>query len=457
MRLFPVIVLAACTGNPPTDDTSPVDTTVPWSKGLPSAADELGSVRGLTPARALVHVHSPFSHDACDGDGYVDGEVDLECLADLRAALCDTRTDVAFITDHPGHAAEQPFVDLLFHQEGDEYVMSDGVAIANRVRCDNGHEVLWAAGIEDIVMPVGLERHVAGDDAAENDRLLNSDSQEAMDAEHAAGGVILQNHTEGVPLDTLLARQERGLDGVETFNLHAMFAPDIREDDLGLDPFGWADGIAPFTTPDATGEPDLFFLGVHGRQGVSIDKWVALNQVAPTISVAGTDAHQNTLPLDLRDGERGDSYRRMFRWFSNTLLLDSDGPDAYEAALRAGRTYITYHALGMPNGFDVHVQDDGGVIELGGQARVGDTLTVACPVLSAGSPQGTEAPEIAVTVYRDGQPWQSDCGSYELDAAGIVHVEVTIVPHHLRDVLGDEPEAYLREFPWVQSGAIRVE
>ncbi len=28
----------------------------------------------------------------------------------------------------------------------------------------------------------------------------------------------------------------------------------------------------------------------------------------------GTDAHENSFPIMLRDGERGDSYRRLLRW-----------------------------------------------------------------------------------------------------------------------------------------------
>ena len=57
------------------------------------------------------------------------------------------------------------------------------------------------------------------------------------------------------------------------------------------------------------------------------------------IGTAGTDAHQNVLPILLRDGERGDSYRRMLRWFSNMVLVESGEPTpaTAQAALEAGR------------------------------------------------------------------------------------------------------------------------
>src|SRR5690606_1314326 len=108
-----------------------------------------------------------------------------------------------------------------------------------------------------------------------------------------------------------------GLTGVEIFNAHAMFAPNIREDHLGLDGLGWVDDIGAFTRPDGTAEPDLLLLGVLQVQSPSMATFDTLLEDGPVVGIAGSDAHQNVLNLELRDGERLDSYRRALSWFSN--------------------------------------------------------------------------------------------------------------------------------------------
>ena len=170
----------------------------------------------------------------------------------------------------------------------------------------------------------------------------------------------------------------------------------------------------------------------------------------------GTDAHQNVLNLELRDGERGDSYRRMLRWFSNWLMVEEDSLEAYESALRAHRMALVFEILGTPAGFDFYLEDEGGTRwEMGSDAPVGE-ITVSCPTLATGSPRGLEEPEISVEVYRNGELWQSDCGSYEATGPAAYRVQVSMVPHHLTDFLGEEPEAWVKTYPWIYSNGIRV-
>ncbi|MFN7142308.1 MAG: hypothetical protein ACK4YP_00910, partial [Myxococcota bacterium] len=288
MRVI-VLLLTACAGGSDGDDTSgPSDSGGPsfvaWAETR-APLDET-SAGGRAWRRGIIHLHTPYSHDACDGNGLPDGLPDEQCLAHLRAGLCDTAMDFAMITDHPAHAAEQAWADLLLSREGDEVV--DGVA--NRIACPGGHGVLTMPGIEDELMPVALDAPVA-DTVEERDRLYNGHDAETIAAEIAAGGTVLQAHTEGKSLETLLERQANGLRGVEIFNLHAMVDPDIREVDLGLDAFGYLDTIGPFLSGETDAEPDLAFLGFFQEQGVSLERWDALNHVAPTVGTAGTDAH----------------------------------------------------------------------------------------------------------------------------------------------------------------------
>jgi len=422
----------------PTDTTPVTDTgphEVPWRPGLPPLAEGV---------RTITHLHSPWSHDACDGDGLIDGVVNEPCLASLRQGLCEAGIDVAFLTDHPANAAAQSFDDLFHPRTGDQRDGAVGV-----LSCDDGRTVRWYPGIEDELMPLGLTEHVPGD-AEARDLAYNEDTPEAVQRLVDAGAAVFVAHTEGRDLLQLQAQQDAGLTGVEIFNLHAMFAPDIRADDLGLDSLSWLTEIADFTDEEGTAEPDLFVLAVLDRQPPSLERFDALLARGPMVGIIGTDAHQNVLPYDLRDGDRADSYRRMLRWMDNIVLPDP-GEDPKDA-LAAGKSYVAFEILGTPRGFAFHA-DDG--TPMGGTTSA-RTLTVGCPVLHEASPQGLERPEVSVQVLRDGVVVASGCGEHAVDP-GVYRVEVDIVPHHLRPFLGEVADRWIRPYPWLLSNAIRVQ
>jgi hypothetical protein len=447
--------LVACTGGAdPAPSTGSEVHEVPWSRGLPERGP---APRGWTERRAIVHLHSPWSHDACDGEGLLDGTNDYDgapnpdCLADLRSGLCDTHVDLAFLTDHPSYSAWQPYDELFMAQAGDERVPN-----GNLLHCDDGHTVLWMPGVEDELMPVSLDRQVAGEDWAENDRLYNGYDAEAIAADEAAGASVFLAHTEQRATADLEMLQDAGLRGVEVFNLHAMFAPDIREEWLGLDGFSWISDVEPFTGPYGTAEPDLLMLGVLQAQPPSLAHWDELLARGPMTGTAGTDAHQNVLPLPLRDGERGDSYRRMLRWFSNLVWVGGDSADDAQSALVAGRSYVAFEVLGTPAGFDFALTPaSGDLVEMGGEGT-GGTLHVGCPTLDPASPRGLDEPEIDVHVLKDGVRWHEGCGEVDTDGPGVYRVEVEMVPWHLRPFLGEEPDPWLHAYPWIYGNPIRV-
>jgi hypothetical protein len=433
-------LLLACVDDP-VDSTAAAE-PVPWSRARARVAESTDDGRSLR--RAIVHLHSPTSHDACDNHE----TEDEPCLADLRAGLCDAAVDFAFLTDHPASAAETRFEDLFWQQAGDEMV--DGVA--SRLACEDGSSTLWMTGIEDELMPVGLDRHVSAD-PAENDRLYNNADEEAILAAGEAGALVLQAHTEGQDLDTLLQRQAWGQHGVEMFNLHAMVDPRKREDDLGLDGLAYLTDAGPFISATSNAEPDLVFLAFYQEQTVSIERWDALNRVAPSLGTAGTDAHENALPMLMRDAERVDSYRRMMTWFGNYLAVEANTPAAAKAALRDRKGFVAFDLLGTPHGFRVVYAGEAWSTDA---AAVGDTLTVTCPALAAGSPTDTTAPTITATVFRDGQPWETGCGSYRVSEPGVYRVRVDILPSHLTSFLDDQAATLLHAYPWVYSQAFRI-
>ena len=466
LRLL-LLGLPACSG-PPADtgaDTARAPDTVPWSSGVPAAADEIPDVAGYRVRRAIAHLHSPWSHDACDGDPLPDGAPNEDCLADLRAGLCATHVDYAFLSDHPSYFAFQPWEGITHPRDGDVLLDAAGepadpaAAVAMRITCDDGHVVTWLPGVEDELMPLALDGH-PGEDAEENDAIYNTYTPEAVGDLAAAGGTVWQAHTESKDREKLGELVDAGLRGVELFNLHAMFAPDIRSEYLGLDAAGWLADIAPFTDAEGTAEPDLLFLAVLIEQEPSIAAWDALQQrVAGERIVAGsggTDAHENALPIVLRDGERGDSYRRMLRWFANDLLVEDDTPAAAEEALARGRFYVAFDALGTPVGVEVTVEDDSGELHTLGEESPPGTLHVGCPALSPHSPRGEESPEITATIFRDGEVWAEGCGDHAVTDAGFYRVRYDIVPNHLRPFLGEDPDPWIHAYPWVYTNPIHV-
>ena len=452
-------ILSCASPKPDAETTSDEATTVPWSGGLVATVDDLPAQRGWQVRRGIVHLHSPWSHDACDGDPLPDGSPDLDCLQDLRRALCETRMDFAYLTDHPAHAADQEYLDLFHSQDGDTPIHEAGTQTGNRIHCDDGHSVLWMPGIEDTLMPVGLKAH-AGSTPEDSHAIYDDDSASAVQSLKDAGGVVLVAHTEGKDLEVLSDMVDAGVEGLELFNLHAAFDPTKREEDLGLDGLGWLPEITPFTSPDGSAEPDLFVLAVLQEQSVSLERWDTLSATTSVIGVAGTDAHQNVLPMDLRDGERGDSYRRMLRWFSNNLLINEDitqpRPEDTNEALSAGRSYVAFEILGTPSGFDLYLEgSDGQTYEMGADTPPG-TLHLVCPTLSASSPRGEQAPEFTATIFKDGVAWKTGCGDFTTDGPGVYRARVDILPNHLTDFLGEDPDTWLHFYPWVYSNPFRV-
>lgn len=455
-----MLLLLACAGEEARIGESAGDTgpgSVPWAEIRPPLEER--SPLGRRWSRGIMHLHSHLSHDACDGDPMPGGVPDEGCLIDLRAGLCRTGMGFAFLTDHPAHLAEQPYEGLLlarsFEGSADEIV--DG--IGNSMDCGpgyGGHRVLLMPGVEDELMPLGLDRHVPGD-AAARDALYNGSDAATIQAEIDAGALVFQAHVELRDGSVLAERQAQGLAGVELFNLHAMFDPDNREA-LGLDPLGYISELAPFISGTSGAEPDLSFLAVYREQEVTVARWDALLAAGPAVGIAGTDAHQNTLPSLMPDGERGDSYRRMMSWFSNVLLLDGESADpaAHQAALAAGHNFVAFEILGTPSGFSVSYTPPGGEPqEMSGGGAAGGALEVGCATLAPTSPRSGGAPEIRTLILKDGAPFAEGCGLHTLADPGVYRVRVDITPHHLSGFLGTEQQL-IHGWPWLYSNAFRV-
>jgi len=469
IRLFlPLSLLAGGCGEPaskpavPDSSDSAAPVAVDWTRGA-VPTDSLGEVRGKVTRRGIVHLHSPWSHDACDGNGIIEGVPDADCLADLREGLCDAGIDVAWLTDHPSYAAAQPYADRLHVRQGTDTLLAvDGVADAAALwKCEDGRGVIIRPGYEDTLMPLGMVGPLDPDRTTE-DALASDDSAEAIASMRAAGALVALAHTEGRDPDFLARVVADGVGAVELVNLHAAFDPDIRAEDLGLERADWLLRMGVFMEIESGMATDLMVLSVLAHQAPSLERWDALTMAGhAVVATAGTDAHQTVLPMDFPDGERGDSYRRMLRWWTHHIRVApdvADDPAALQDALAAGHFMVVAEVLGSPQGFDVWLETAAGdTVETGGLGGAG-TVHVTCPTLASGSPNDLERePEVTVSVVKDGVAWASGCGEHPTDGPGVYRVQVEVVPWHLHRFLGAEAGDWMTTYPWIYSQAIRVE
>ncbi len=438
-----------------------------WSKERVKASIAIGEHRGFIPSRGIIHLHSPLSHDACDGEGLDDetGAVNEECLSDLREALCASKIDFAALTDHDDFMADQEFSETYLQRSDDELVMNEaGDAVASRIHCSNGHEVMWSVGGENDLMPVLLDRHPAGT-IEERHAVYNGNDVETANAYRDLGGLTFIAHTENKDIELL---RTIGLDGLEIYNLHANIAPSIREEFLGLDGPGAVRAIAKYAGVEEQGpQPDLAMLSFLEPSTTALAKWdTLLGEGLQITGTAGTDAHQNTLPVVFRDGERGDSYRRMIQWFSNIALVTAEGdPAALQEALDAGRSYVAFEFMGSPQGFDVRGTAEGkATIELGGEvlSTEGYTLEVEVPQVHK-LDSNQQAPSIRVSILhvdasgtREVASGTQGVVSAPLSALGAYRVEVYTTPVHLKPYLAELGAEADRELPWIYTNPIYV-
>jgi hypothetical protein len=431
-----------------------------WQR-LATPMSALPATRGLRPVRGILHSHSPYSHDACDGAGLgADGKPDATCAAALRRGVCEAAEDFVFLTDHSANMAAQAFEELFYVRAGDEPVRdATGAIIANRVACDDGRRVLLMVGNENALMTAGLERHLPGDAAARRSA-YEADGTTAVDAMHATGALVWIPHTESRP-DAYLAATP--FDGIEIYNLHAAIDPDIRKDYFGLDPYAAVVNALPFTSLDPVSpEPDLTLLAFYEELPIYATKWDKLLATRHVPGSVGTDVHQNTIPGIERDGERGDSYRRLMRWFSNVLLIDGEiTPASVKQALAHGRGYVATDILGVPEGLDFHAEASGKTYELGDAAPVGATLVATAPVVHDLDPAVTP-PTITMRLLRITSAGTTVVGegssiTVPSAAAGAYRVEVRMTPEHLRPYLGETPDQWIREEIWIRGNPIYVE
>jgi len=435
----------------------------PWPHTLP-ATQTLGTVRGLRVMRAIVHAHSPLSHDACDGEGFAAGVLlDEPCLDHMRAAACALRLDALNLTDHAEHVYEVTHEQMFWKRAGDTEVRTvDGDLAAVNWACGDGTSVIVTVGTENALMPVGLVRHPV--DTTDPDLLAaayRADGPSAVAAFHDAGGLVFVAHTEGRPLDYL---RTLGMDGIEIYNIHANVDPDIRVEFLGLPAADFLTNVLAFTSATTRLEPDLAFLAFFSENQNALDKWDALLAEGQQVTgLNGCDAHENTFPQLMKDGERVDSYRRMMRWATLHLRVAEVTLAAQQDALAAGRAYVAFEIFGTPVGFDFFAEESSGAThEMGARAPLGATLRVVRPSLSGDVPDAALA-MLSLRIVRSTPTGAVEVAQgnaatldYVVTEPGAYRAEVRIVPEHARPYLGRLGDELVKEYLWIYANPVFV-
>jgi hypothetical protein len=437
---------------------------VPWPHQLPESST-LGTVRGLRVMRSIIHSHSPLSHDACDGAGFADGALlDQPCLDHMHSAVCSLRVDVLNLTDHATHLYEVAHEDAFWERAGDtETRTPEGDLAAVNWNCGDGTFVIVTVGTENRLMPIGLVRApTTSTDPLVIQAAYSADGVDAIAAFHAAGGLVMVPHTESRPLDYL---QTLGMDGMEIYNIHANMDPDIRVEWLGLGALDYVSTVLAFIGATSRLEPDLAFLGFFSENQNDLDKWDALLAGGTQVTgVNGCDAHENTFPQLMRDGERVDSYRRLMRWATMHLRVPEITLAAQQEAIAAGRGYVAFEALGTPVGFDFFAEDAAGPThEMGDHAPAGATLHLVRPTMSDNMPDGALA-MMSLRILRSTASGAVEVAQgtgetldFTTTAPGAYRAEVHIIPEHARPYLGRLADTLVKEYVWVYSNPVFVD
>jgi hypothetical protein len=411
----------------------------------------------------MMHVHSVYSHDACDKHGLIDGRINEKCLKRFHQAICKNNYDIVFLTEHRGHLSEMPYGDALPMTSQDDPILEKGVRVGLRHACEGGRTVHVFLGSENQLMPIGMTRHPDPPAGLDLEQTYNSMDPAAVAAFRATGAIIGANHIEMKenPIEKL---REVKPDFLEAYNIHANLLWIVKDKKVGRI-WKYLTRMGSFIANPFV-EPDLLFLTFFREDETTLQRWSQLSMTQKVGAVGGIDAHENFLPGPMWDGDRPDSYRRLARWFSNWVYLPSETPTRQEAldAVKASRMILAFEIFGDPSGFQFQGSTArGAVVPMGSELNLADTggsidLHVTPP---ASIPSGLARLRI---LKATDQGWVSVAENdakaelvFTTHEPGVFRAEIRTTPSHLgRHVPGFKSLVREREYPWAMANPIFV-
>lgn len=438
------------------------DYTLPHSGTLGNAVNGKYQI-----VRSIIHAHSPYSWDACDSQGIVNGSPNRECLKSLKFSLCLNQIDYLFLTDHPNAMTEYEFPQLLLQEDQDQlssFRGGGGMAINSIATClalYPDFRPMIFVGFESGpgLMALAMTGHLA-------DRTTYDDNTAALalQLQTTARAIVVIPHTESRTLSLI---QSINPDGIEIYNVHAVLDPKIRHSSLNLPPFKTIPSVLTYLAdPYRQENPDFAFMHfVQTPEPIYFQIWNQL--IASGRKVAGfggSDAHQNVFSQTGADGERLDSFRKMLRFMTHYIfVVDRSNPDQVKASVKAGQSWLIFEGLGSPVGMDFFATvgtnsiGSGESMSLSGRTA---TVTVQAPQLHSKSPQGGKAFSIRMLLkqvnatHADGSDTvvASSSGesiNYQASSPGAYRVEIFITPQHLSTHLKSFQKLSKNEYPWI--------
>jgi len=463
--------------------------------------------RGFQDVKVIAHLHSAYSHDACDGAGLdADGNPNAACVARMKAALCQEHIAVAFMTDHPGHMREYPFEPLLYAGAGDEVVRDgDGNAQSVRFACPTGQggpdgKTTLFVGFEgNHTLGIGQLRHLdplSDYSISFEDATSSADLDTVTAALRSAGGMVAIAHSEETDLSAETIRAH-DVPAMELYNFHANFKVVLGES-LGEKFFE----LDPFLSKTAPPDPDLTALVLlDSYPEPALEKWRAVSAARRITAFAGSDVHENASlpalcadesvcdgfndtpnlkaalvtggPVMMSDGDRLDSYARVFRWVNNRVSIPSDASDigaAVKASFEAGKNVVVFEVFGEAPGVALVAEAGDAVVDMGGTTAPGATLWARTP--DAPAPDRVASWTDGSAAIVEGIVWRTDASgdhevgrwtgasqwrSFAMSDGGSYHLEVRVTPLHLGQALGPAESMAHEAYRWVETNAIRVE
>ena len=431
-----------------------------WTRDLPKYVSAPG---GKQWARTAIHVHSVYSHDACDRQPQLQGGINEACLTDLRQALCRNHIDVLFLTEHQEHLVTAvELSSILNSRQGDTPILEAGQIVGSIQHCPDGHAAHLYLGTEGYISAIGLTEHPPAD-AAGLRRFYSAYSRDEVANLRRNGALILVQHAErkNVSLPRLREIQP---DLMEVYNLHAnLTATASRRGAYRVAKRVWR-GFQFLINPYL--EPDLIFLAFLSEDDIALTRWSQITTERHVTGILAVDAHQNISAIKMRDGERADGYRRTTRWISNFVELNGHfDRESVLAALKAGKVFMVFEAFGTPDNLQYHATKDGKIYGMGETVDLDQgadvRLFLKCPAI-VGARLSVPAPEYDLLILRateDGWKEVARAKNADLHYAtgepGTYRAEVRIRPTHLAPYLFGATQI-IEDVPWIYANPIYV-
>lgn len=461
--------------------------------------------------KGVLHVHSPWSHDACDDQGLVNGAPNATCLAELRAAPCKAGLDFVALTDHPTHMNEAtPQQNVLYDaSKGDQLVYDPAqptAPIGNMLVCPDGRKVLLGFGYEGThTLPLFFKKQPTKYEAYASPRPL-ADVQALVADLKSAGAVVGLAHSEQDDLPESLI-VDAGAEAMEWYNPHGNFLTALGGDKVTgaiTNVLPLLGKMNPFLAGSSSGaHADLVYLVLLPSWPVKgFEKWRTVQQTRFVPGMLGSDVHENVSvdpvckgaaaaacsalagsnqsalaalvtggQLMLNDGRRMDAYERLFRWLNNRVLANELTPAAISEAIRRGRSYGVFSVFGDPNDFSYEGAGASGPLDMGDAAKGPISLSLRVPTpraIDGGAPFDANAAKNVVlravifrtdasgTVEVARSTTLGDTLKYNATAPGSYHAEIWVKPRHLLGALGSATNLADTEYMWLITNPIRV-